>query len=283
MTIDEQNGRAYVLFRMTGNVGLMKREPNDSFQQLLASTTITGSIEGSRTSVQAAIEQNSVNLLGVGDAGQVDVTGETVLNDRVYVLTRFASSFAMDQSAKLLATHFSGAPPLLRIYSTSELGQATDRIASDRGLEFYDTPLDSLEPSNPPGVVSIDQNLGIIVARDLEFGPQLSVLSPRGGTVQRGELAVHVAVRDEEITRIECNLTLETDPLGFSLDSGTTRDFTTVERKLGIALTQEPDCLFDFLPRGDYMLTVTGYKGAATDAPKVVVEIPFRQDAPQLP
>lgn len=266
MAIDGNRKRSYLLFRMTGNVGLMDTEPiRHSFQGLFAATKIEGSFFGPRTEMVASLQYDPAT----GEAG---VSGALQLGDRVYVLDHFPDSFDLDQSGELLAAHFWG-QFALRFYGTGAMDHAVNQIKF-QALPFPHTPLDDAATETLRSDYLRDQQ---IVARGIAFEPQISVRSPLGGTVQRGELPVYVAIRDEGITRISCDLIDVASP---SVSYVKERTFSIIERKIGVSLSPGPDCLFSNVSRGDYRLRVTGFKGDAVDAAQAVAEVPFRQDGP---
>jgi hypothetical protein len=272
IVFDPTNLRAWALFGRTGNVGLLRLN-GGYFDEVAATTRATGGFFLPRTKATTTINASpELQPGGAGVATTVSVSTTPDLTDqRVYDPVIYPSSLATDQQGALLAAHFVGgvAPDLrdpLRIYSASRLADAFGAMAI-RELSPTTTGLD--EPFLGPRAFQ-EYILGVAAARDLAFGPQVSVLAPAPGSVQRGVVAVHLAVRDPSVRRISCQVVDRPTEKIYSFPHAGA-SLSPLERDLGIVVNPtsilsldlgtrsmalgEP-CVFNSLPTGQFLLRI---------------------------
>jgi hypothetical protein len=277
MVVDRERKLAWILFRLTGNVGLSLFEGGSrSFQQVSGATRINGTFFGPRSQIGLTVGRDPTPVAGGAGTAVTSPVDRTVdfTQGRFYIQSQFPSSLEIEQGGGLLASHFAGSPPVLRVYNAVRMKQAFDRIDGHPIVSPADTPLEEGDAQPLAAEFPDSSSFPVQAAHDLAFMPRISVAAPAGGTVQHGDLSVHLLLHDEGITRVRCRIL---DDVGAQILPPVERNLNDAERKLGVTLGNQPACRFASFTAGDWVLEVAGFKGAELAA---VARVPFRKSPP---
>jgi hypothetical protein len=200
----------------------------------------------------------------------------------LYFPDRYGTAVAMDQGAQVVGAAFSGRSPALEFHDAPLL-RAGPVILADPARE----PIDGTLLRRLDG-----EAVGFLAPREISFGPQLEIASPRGGQLTRGAIAVHVVMRDAFAT-LQCELRdavtdvsyppVADGPLLTSALPLNMLDAGVAWRILATTPTSvRPICLYAGLPASEYELEVRGVKsaGSLAIARRRFVHVPAVMGAP---
>jgi hypothetical protein len=254
---------AYVLFFGTGNVAIATEAISTGTFELRGTTRVDGTF-------------TEPDLLFTFEPTPPYLGFETTSVVR-YLQDRFPLAMSLEQGGRLLAVPFTGGgrAGVLRIFDTIALRDQLETTLFDRLAGALDGP--GLEGTTDNGRLDLPLTALLDIPRDVAFGPQVSVVSPRAGSRLRGAVAVHTIIRDPAVQTLACNLYRVEVNGSFTLvasDPGVT--LTEGQRELGFALRQDfredpevsPACVFPpqvFPADTEYAVQVIGL-GADLDA-----------------
>jgi hypothetical protein len=193
-------------------------------------------------------------------SNHLDWLQNLVYDGLMYSNTRFPLAIDLDQQGGLLAAAFTGDNAVLRLFFTRSMETA----AAINGMPSTTTLDEAYDTVAPVGGVklSYDFTTPLSGARDVAFGPQIAILTPKTKSSQCGAVAVNVIVRDPDIKRVECTVR--------RVSNGDTRTKTLYlsPTQLKYGYLYEP--MFVFAPERaatpflaspeDYVVEVTGFK-----------------------
>jgi hypothetical protein len=219
------------LFQDTGNLALSTTvSPNDVLGPLRGATRAAGVFRN-----------------------EVPPEGEPPFS--LYYPARYGASLDVEQQGRLAAAGFTGGAPAIELYDAEVLYDAALALADP-----------AREPIEGALLTRIDGGtLGFTAPRELRFGPQLSIVSPRAGQLVRGALGVHVIVRDPAIQGLACALFDAVDgtpqlPAAQPLSSVAVDATAGFASRLVEGGLDEPICLYTEIPSNEYVLEVRGIK-----------------------
>jgi hypothetical protein len=262
MAINGNTGQhGYLLYYWTGNIGLLEDIPvsgSGMLQRMKAVTAVNGEFEPVVTQEfqwnRPQERESFINTIGLAPH-HVSYDVYKDYHGLLYLPVEFPVAMDIDQQDELIATTFVGHRGLLRMFFADKMEDAYSQIVSDPELDPSHTPLELVRPDvkyDFPLMSASSQILDLHSPRDVAFGPQISIISPRNGQTVRGAVSVNVIVCDPGINKVTCDLR------GATLVSIIPHTLRNDEKLYGYIWHQ--DFVFTGLTAGEYTLEVTGEK-----------------------
>jgi hypothetical protein len=257
--------KGYLLYYWTANIGFLRKTPSAPFTEMSAATEVGGEFNAV-TGIDTTSMPRYEPATGLqGSETLLEWAQQMFIDGYMYFNTEFPLAMALDQQAALLALAYAGDGGKLQMLFTDKMTAADEFLHGSPqlspGSDSLDDVYESIRNVGQLGV-SYDFPLDLAGARDVAFGPQLSILTPKPGATCRGAVAVNVILRDPDIISVKCRVLR----LSNNAEQTKTIVLTADQRKYGylwepLFVFQPDSVTAPFLEHGaKYLLEVTGLK-----------------------